>query len=149
MNISVFLGIIVFVACFGGILYLNSESEGSLLFFTPPYNYVVGDAFSYLNAFLFVFVLSAAFFGIASPIALGIEGLKYASLLSGGFMPVYDILFVIPQIFAAYSAAMLGKGAIEDYQGKGNVFSPWKNAVKWFVVGLVSLIVLIVARNYL
>ncbi|HLD62333.1 MAG TPA: hypothetical protein VI875_00535 [Candidatus Norongarragalinales archaeon] len=151
MNISVFLGIVVFVACFGGVLYLNSSAgEGTKLFFvTPPYNYAVGDALSYVNAFLFVFILSAAFFGIAAPLALGIEGLKYASLLSTGIMPVYDILFAIPQVFAAYSAALLGRGAIEDYQGKGSVFAHWKDSVKFFVVGAVSLVILIAVRSYL
>ena len=151
MNISVFLGIVVFVACFGGVLYLNtSANEGeNLIFLVPPYNYVVGATLSYINAFLFVFILSAAFFGIAAPIALGVEGLKYASLLSAGIMPVYDLLFAIPQLFAAYSAALLGRGAIEDYQGKGSVFAHWQDAVKFFAIGAVSLAVLIAVRNYL
>ncbi len=150
MNIFIFLGIVVFVACFGGLLYLNSSGEGGkLIFVNPPYNYIVGDTLSFFNSFLFVFIFSAAFFGVAAPIALGIEGLKYASLLSAGLMPVYDILFAIPQVLAAYSASMLGKGAIEDYQGKGSVFAHRKDAVKWFAVGVVFLVILILARSYL
>ncbi|MEM4255040.1 MAG: hypothetical protein QXR53_01790 [Candidatus Norongarragalinales archaeon] len=150
MKISLFLGIVVFVICFGGVLYLNSSNpEGKLFVFTPPYNYVVGDTLSFFNSFLFVFILSAAFFGIAAPIALGMEGLKYASLLSAGLMPVYDVLFVIPSLLSAYSASLLGQGAIEDYQGKGSVFGHWQDAVKWFAVGTAILVILILARGYL
>lgn len=149
VNVSLFIGVLFFIAAFGTVFYLNSsETDGKALQFTPPYHYVVGETISFVNAFLFVFILSAVFFGFGVPIALGIEGLKFASLFSLGAMPAYDMLFAVPEVVVAYSAALLGKGAIEDYRGKGNVFTSWKDALKWFAVSLFMLLVLILARGY-
>jgi len=149
MNVFIVLGIIVFIAAFSGVYYINATSQsGSALVFTPPYYFAVGETWSLVNSFLFVLVVSAAFFGIAVPIALGIEGLKYASLLSTSAMPAFDLLFAIPQFFAAYSASLLGQGAVEDYQGKGTVFAYWKDSLKWFAGGVVALVLLIFARPY-
>ncbi len=149
VNVSLFIGVLLFIAAFGTVFYLNStEAGGKVVQFTPPYHYKVGEMISFVNAFLFVFIVSAAFFGFGVPIALGIEGLKFASLFSLGAMPAYDMLFAIPEVVVAYSAGLLAKGAVEDYRGKGNVFSYWKDALKWFAVAAFMLVVLILARTY-
>jgi len=147
MNSFIILGIVVFAISFAGVYYVNYTAETPYSF-TPPYYFSIGDMMSQINAFLFVFIVSAAFFGLAVPIALGIEGLKYASLLSTASMPAFDLLFAIPQLFAAYSASLLGQGAVEDYQGRGSVFAYWSDSVKWFVVGAVMLGILWLARPY-
>lgn len=149
MNVSIFLGVLFFIVTFGAVFYFNSDTAKDRLYqFTPPYHYVVGETTSFINAFLFVFILSAAFFGLTSPIALGIEGLKYASLYTNASMPAFDLLFIIPQVIVAYSASLLGKGAVEDYDGKGNVFAYWKDALKWFAIATGALLGLIIARGY-
>ncbi|HIH20367.1 TPA: hypothetical protein HA244_03810 [Candidatus Micrarchaeota archaeon] len=151
MNSFVILGILALMAAFGAVLYLNNNAEASgqpQLSFSPPYHFKVGDTLSEVNAFLFVVILSAAFFGLASPIALGMEGLKYGSLFSTHAMPLYDLSFAVPQVLAAVAVSFVGQGAIEDYQGKGTVFTYWRSAVKWFAAGVVLLIVLIATRGY-
>lgn len=148
MNSFVVIGIVAFIAAFSAVYYINLTNETTNYTFTPPYYYAVGDLGGQINSFLFVFIVSAAFFGLAVPIALGIEGLKYASLLSTSAMPAFDILFVIPQLLAAYSASLLGQGAVEDYQGRGSVFKYWADSVKWFIVGAVVLGVIWFLRPY-
>ncbi|MFH1056333.1 MAG: hypothetical protein V1717_00855 [Candidatus Micrarchaeota archaeon] len=147
MNVFIVLGIVVFVAAFAGVYFMNVSSPQAYAFI-PPYHFVVGEAASLVNSFLFVLVVSAAFFGLAVPIALGIEGLKYGSMLSTQTMPAFDLLFAIPQLFAAYSASLLAQGVVDDYQGKGTVFMQWKDALKWFIAGVVALVILVLARPY-
>ena len=154
MNAFIIVGIAVFAAAFGSVLLLNSNAlaqEREFIVFTPPYAYNAEnpDALSFINAFLFVVIVSAALFGFGVPIALGVEGLKYASLFSTYKMPAFDLLFAIPQILAAYSISLIGKGALEDYKGKGSVFAYWRGALRWFVASIAVLGILILSRKYL
>ena len=153
MNAFIIIGIAVFIAAFGSVLALNSTAivQGrERIVFTPPYQYdsVNPEAVGFINAFLFVVVVSAVFFGFGVPIALGIEGLKYASLFTTGKMPAFDLFFVGPQILAAYAISLIGKGAVEDYQGRGSVFAYWRDALKWFVASAAILGILILSRKY-
>ncbi|MFH0971342.1 MAG: hypothetical protein V1835_02125, partial [Candidatus Micrarchaeota archaeon] len=87
------------------------------------------------------------FFGYSSPIALGVEGAKYASLALSGAMPIYDYVFLIPEVLAAYSAVLLGRGVLDDFEGK-SIFEHWSAALRVFMVGFALVVVLFLLRGF-
>jgi hypothetical protein len=142
MNLPAILSGIIFVLAFGTVYSMGYDfqagkaRENANPIFNAPYYFVSGELISYLNAFFFVFIFSLLFFGYSAPIAMGIEGGKFAALFVSGLLKPYDFVFVIPEFFAAYSAILLGQGVLEDFEGK-TVFEKWASALKFFVVGLV------------
>ena len=140
---------------FAAVSVMNLESIETMKFketpavvFAPPYSFRLGDVISYFNAYFFVLVFSLLLFGFSAPIAMGIEGAKYATLLSTQAMNGYDLLFIIPELMAAYSAAVIGQSVLGDFESNETVFSDWNNAMKFFIGSLLVLIVLIVGRTY-
>ncbi|MFH0713668.1 MAG: hypothetical protein V1722_03905, partial [Candidatus Micrarchaeota archaeon] len=117
--------------------------------------FVPGELFSEINAFFFVLIVSLLLFGLGGVVAMPLEGLKYGSMLFAMFsgqvsnFHVFDLLFIIPQLLACVAATTLSSGLISDYRGKGNVFSYWNRAVKYFILGIVLLVVLLVVRQFM
>lgn len=140
------LSVIIFAAAFGAVYSVNSFT-GYDVFFKPPYHYAAGGLPSEANAFAFAFIFSLLFFGYSAPIALGIEGLKYASLYSSGIIGLPALAFILPQFVACFAAMTLGEGAIKDYKGEGKMIDyAWK-AFKYLAVAIV-LFVAVFAANY-
>ncbi|MEK6954442.1 MAG: hypothetical protein AABX01_05510 [Candidatus Micrarchaeota archaeon] len=153
MNLVAILAIAALIFSFGGMHALNydfsaGKAKVEIASFKAPYYFAPGDFTSYLNAYFFVFVFSLLFFGFSAPIALGIEGTKYASFAISGSLPAFDYVFLIPEMLAAYSAIVLGGGILNDIDGE-NVFEKWSAAVKFFVIGLVLMVALALIRPYL
>jgi len=133
---------------FAGVWYWNASNPASAVFFEPPYNYEIGDALSSFTAFAFSFVFSILFFGYSAPLAMLIEGAKFASLYTRGGLPWFDLLFVVPDLLACYSAILLGANAWEDFKGTGSLFKGWREAFKYFIVAAALLGALLVARGF-
>ncbi len=148
MDRLLLLTLVAFVVCFAGVYYVNSTSASDQFEFVPPYYFETGEVFAIINSFLFVFIFSLLFFGYGAPIAMAVEGLKYGSLYSLKALPEFDLLFVVPQALACYSAVLLGKSALDDFGGKGSLFEAWRPAFKYFVVSAVLLGALLVVRGF-
>lgn len=153
MNLSAVLGIIALVLAFGATYALNydfSAGKANPQFggISPPFSFQPGDFISQLNAFFFVFIFSLLFFGYSAPIALAIEGARYASLLLKGTGYTFDMLFIFPEAIAAYSAIVLGQGVLNDVDG-ASVFEKWSGAVRYFVIAFALMVGLFVARMFL
>jgi hypothetical protein len=150
MNFPTVAAIVILVLAFLGSYassYDFSKSqvyEGSQPFVTPYY-FVVNELTSAINAYFFVFIFSLLFFGYSAPIAMGIEGAKYGSLLAHGIMNVFDLIFIFPQLLGAYSAILLGQGVIDDIEGK-TIFENWGRALKFFLIGLAITVFLFLVR---
>ena len=164
MNIWSVFGLISFMACFAVVFLLNSGAAAVSMVSTnstanvtysiapiqPPYRFVAGDTASQLNAYFFVFIFSLLFFGFSAFLAMGVEGLKYASFFSSGNMAAYDLLFVAPQILAMIAAAELGEGIMNDFEARESIFENenWKKALFYLAFGFVLTVVLAAARSY-
>ncbi|MBU1197861.1 hypothetical protein KJ765_05125 [Candidatus Micrarchaeota archaeon] len=153
MNLLAILSVLALVIGTTFVAYSNFDL-GSMTFlenpavtFHPPYAFQAGDWVSTLNAFFFVFLFSMLFFGLSAPIAMGLEGAKFGSLLSTGTVHAYDYVFVIPQLLGAYAAILLGQGVLRDFGGKETVFVNWGGAFKFFAAGLLLTVVLIALRS--
>jgi len=148
MNTPLVLGIVVFAMSFAAVYYVNQNSATQFQF-TPPYAFASGgDLVSVLNSLFFVFFFTLLFFGMGAPLALGIEGLKYASFYFAQAIPLFDLFYVLPQLIAAYSAVVLGTGALADFQGKASLFDYWKEGMKFFVAALALTAVLFLVRPF-
>ncbi|MFH0971502.1 MAG: hypothetical protein V1835_02945 [Candidatus Micrarchaeota archaeon] len=152
MNLSAVLGFAALILVFAGVYafgydFATGKAKATALDFKPPYYYMQGEFVSYINAFFFVFVFSLLFFGYSAPIALGVEGAKYASLTLGGAIPIYDYAFLIPEVLAAYSAVLLGRGVLDDFEGK-SIFEHWSAALRVFTVGFALVVVLFLLRGF-
>ncbi len=141
ISLIVFAG--VFLALFGYNVFAADK-----IVIKPPYYFDSKDAVSQVNALAFVFFFSLLAFGLSSPIALGIEAAKYASLLSTGAIGWYDLLFVLPSIVVALAAAELGQGILEDYDGKGSLFNHSKKAALGVGIAVALLLALVFARGF-
>jgi hypothetical protein len=139
--------IVAFVLVFAGVYYANYAGIASVVF-TVPYSYIPGEWLSEVNAFFFVFVLSLLFYGMSAPIALGIEALKYGSLISIGTANPFTIIFFGPQLVACYSAVLLGQGILRDYEEKEVLYRNAKRAAKYFLFALALLVVFILVYSF-
>lgn len=139
------LALFAFTFSFMAVWTVNS-GPGEDLYLVPPYHYIPGDYWSYLNAFFFSVVFSLLFFGVSAPIAMAVEGAKYASLLSAGIMPPFDLAFAIPSLLGAIAAATLGQGIVADYRNKGSLFEYWAPALLYFNVALILLFIALASR---
>ncbi|MFA5247603.1 MAG: hypothetical protein WC408_06985 [Candidatus Micrarchaeia archaeon] len=131
---------------FFGVLAYNSLSGMEKVTYEPPYYFVKGDSIAYVNAFCFVFLFSMLFFGMGAPAAMAIEGAKYAILFS--ILPLYDLLFVIPELLAMLAASKLGEGVMADWSGEGNIYGYWNEGVRLLLMGIAALVILIVAKPF-
>lgn len=118
--------------------------------YLPPYyyDYSTGGFYSLINAFLFVSIVSALLFGLAAPIVMGIEGLKFGSLASLKLIPYYDLAFIVPELLAVLAATTLAYGVLQDYKGDGNLGDYWRESVVYFIAGLLLLGILLVLRPF-
>ncbi|MFH0971837.1 MAG: hypothetical protein ABIG96_00165 [Candidatus Micrarchaeota archaeon] len=153
MNFPTIAAIVVLVLAFAGtyamsIDFATGKAKADSGIINPPYAFVPGELISTLNAYFFVFVFSLLFFGYSAPIATGIEGAKYASMLSHGVIGIFDLIFIIPQLLGAYSAVLLGQGVVDDIEGK-SIFENWNRALRFFLVGLGLMIFLFFVRSAL
>ncbi|MFH1779769.1 MAG: hypothetical protein ABH803_01330 [Candidatus Micrarchaeota archaeon] len=147
MKTNLILCFLALTVTFGSIFYWNTASTEDL-FFEPPYYFIKGsDPLSVINAFFFVFLISLLFFGTIAPLAWAIEGLKYGSLLSIHRIASFDVLFIIPQFLATYSAILFGIALNNDLQSKENFFNHWHKAILSLLAGLILLGVLIVLKS--
>ncbi len=157
MNLNVFsvLALLAMFAGFGAVFLVNASAHDASqrIIVQAPFATAVGGAgFSWqgaANSFLFVFLFSLLFFGFAAPLALGFEGARFGALFAAGHLNFFDLSFLVPEVLAAVSATILGKGIIDDYRGAKSVFESWDEAVKWLLLGLVVLLVLLALRPYL
>ncbi len=151
LNAISVLALLALFAGFAGVFVLNSQGAAQqqpLISVPVPYFFAPGDVVGVVNSFLFVFVFSLLFFGFGAPIALGLEGAKYAFLISAGGMKFFDLAFAVPQIFAAMAATVLGRGIIDDYRGVKTVFDYWDSALGYLALGVAVLFVLLVFRPF-
>ncbi len=172
MNFWTVLAIISFVACFSVVALLNygavltagpanaTAVKYSIQPISPPYSFDIysdkdfnlkqGGVLGILNAYFFVFVFSLLFFGFSAFLAMGAEGLKYASFISTGSMPGYDLMFLLPQFLAVVAATELGEGVMNDFEGRESIFENdnWKHAFVYFAAGLALTVVLVAVRSY-
>ncbi len=155
MNSLSFFSVVVFFACFAAVFFINSQamqSKSTLFSFTPPY--AESGLFGIFNAFFFVFVFSLLFFGFTAPVAMGVQGLVLASNYSyfmagmNNNFSYWSFAFILPQFLAVFAATSLGEGVIKDYEGKGSVYTGWNEALKFFSIGLVVLMVMVLIQSF-
>jgi len=147
INTVAALALFAFTAAFFAVWLTNQAAPAEQQFiFLPPYHYEADDYWSYLTAFFFATVFSLLFFGAGAPIAMAIEGAKYASLYSVGVMPAFDLAFAVPTLIAALAAATLGQGVIADYRNKGSLFDYWRTSVLYFNTALLLFFILLAIR---
>ncbi|MFA6048568.1 MAG: hypothetical protein WC792_01300 [Candidatus Micrarchaeia archaeon] len=158
MNLNAFsvLALLALFAGFAGVFVVNAtaQDDSQRAVVQAPFATAFGapGAFSEIgaiNSFLFVLLFSLLFFGIAAPLALGFEGARYAALFSSGHLNFFDIAFLVPEVLAAVSATVIGKGIIDDYRGNKSVFESWDEAIRWLALGAAVLVVLLVLRPHL
>lgn len=138
------LTLVAFALAFLAVWSLAGSS--SVAAYAPPYYYQTGDYWSYLNAFFFSVVFSLLFFGAGAPLAMGMEGAKYASLFYTGAMPAFDLLFLIPSLFGSVGAVTLSQGILADFRNQGSVFAYWPRALRYFDSALILLFILLAVR---
>ena len=138
MNSLGLLAIATFFIAFSAAHYSGTHVQAQ------PFHFVAGEPISYANAFSFAFLFSLLFFGFSAPIAMLLEGLRYAGIAAG--TQWYELLFALPELAAAYAAVLLGQGIVADLEGKGNVFTEWADAKKFFLVAVGSLALLLLGR---
>lgn len=138
----------LFLVCFLSVYSFNAFNPGEEYRFDAPYSFEVGGLVSIVTSYFFVFITSLLFFGYGAPIALAVEGVKYASLFSLSALPAFDLLFIVPQFLACYSAVRIGEGALEDFANRGSLYSRWRDAFKYFMISLVLLAVLLLLRRF-
>jgi hypothetical protein len=146
MNATSLVAFAVLLVAFFGVLAYNAYS-GQSVTYAPPYYFSIGDWLSYVNAFCFVFIFSMLFFGLGAPAAMAIEGVKYGVLYS--VVPIYDMLFMVPEILAMLAASRLGEGVMADWSGEGNVYGYWREGFEYIAAGIVLLALLIILRPFI
>ena len=146
MNALGLLSFGVLLVSFFGVLAFNSIPDADKITFTQPYYFLKDDALSYFNAYCFVLLFSLLFFGMGAPIAMAIEGTKYAVLFS--VLPFYDLLFLLPELCAMLAATKLGEGVMADWSGEGSIYPYWSEGIKLALLGVGLLLVLMVARPF-
>ncbi|MDP2717939.1 MAG: hypothetical protein Q8P02_04300 [Candidatus Micrarchaeota archaeon] len=147
MRLLAAFSIIIMAAVFFAVLGLNI-SQGAALDVKPPYAFSAGDVASELLALAFVFVFSVLFFGYGAPVALGIEGAKFASLYSTGGVSELYLAFMLPEVLVAVSAVYLGQGLLKDYQGEGLWHRYAKNGLVFLILGLLVWAAVFFGRRF-
>ncbi|MBI2445209.1 hypothetical protein HYV43_02365 [Candidatus Micrarchaeota archaeon] len=148
MKLIAIFSVVVMAAAFAGVYGYNTIQPEPVQL-TPPYAFSPNDVVSELLALAFVFSFSLLFFGYGAPLALGIEGVKFASLYTTGAVPQSYLLLMLPQVFLALSATYLGQGLLNDYQGKGIWHEYAKKSVIHFIVALILWAAVFFGRPYL
>ena len=146
MNAVSLLSFAVLVVSFFGVFAYNTLPGTEKVTYAPPYYFIKDDALSYLNAFFFVLMFSLLLFGMGAPVAMAIEGTKYAVLIS--ILPLYDMVFILPELCAMLAAAKLGEGVTADWSGDGNIYNYWSEGIKLALIGFAMLVILMVARPF-
>jgi len=146
MNALSILAFGVLLVSFFGVYAYNSIPGTDQVTYAPPYYFIKDDALSYLTAFFFVLIFSLLLFGLGAPIAMAIEGTKYAVIVS--VFPVYDLVFIVPELCAMLAAAKLGEGVMADWSGEGNIYKYWSEGIKLALIGFALLLVLMFARPF-
>jgi len=147
MNAVSLLAFGVLIVSFFGVFAYNSMPGTDKVTYAPPYYFIKDDALSYLNAYFFVLIFSLLLFGMGAPVAMAIEGTKYAVLVS--ILPVYDLVFILPELCAMLAAAKLGEGVMADWSGEGNIYNYWSEGIKLALIGFGLLLLLMFARPFL
>ena len=148
MDKTFLVALALLAACFAGVYFVNTSNPAEAVFVAPPYYSEVGDAGSFVASFAFVFLFSLLFFGYAAPVALAIEGAKYASFFTVRGLPWFDLLFLLPEVLVCYSAILLGHSALAEFTSSGSLFATWRRAFKYFIVSAVLFGALLIARGY-
>lgn len=146
MNALSILAFGALLVSFFGVFAYNAVPGTDKVTYAPPYYFIKDDALSYLNAYLFVLIFSLLLFGMGAPVAMAIEGTKYAVLLS--VLPIYDLVFVIPELCAMLAATKLGEGVMADWSGEGNIYNYWSEGIKLALIGFAMLLILMFARPF-
>ncbi|MFA6329403.1 MAG: hypothetical protein WCX64_01815 [Candidatus Micrarchaeia archaeon] len=146
MNALSLLAFAVLLISFFGVLAYNAVPGTEKVTYAPPYYFIKDDALSYMNAYFFVLIFSLLLFGMGAPIAMAIEGTKYAVLVS--ILPVYDLVFILPELCAMLAASKLGEGVMADWSGEGNIYNYWSEGIKLALIGFGLLLVLMFARPF-
>ena len=149
MNGVSVLALIVFIVCFLGVLGNNAAAGADKYFFTPPYYYRLGDWLSQVVAFAFVLTFSLVFFGLGSPAAMAVEGLKFGSLFSAGLLKSFDLFFILPGVLAMLAASELGEGVMDDWSGKSTIFNRCESGAKLALGGAACLAAVMLLRGFI
>jgi hypothetical protein len=136
----------VLLVSFFGVLAYNAIPDTEKVTYAPPYYFVKDDGLSYINSYFFVLMFSLLLFGLGAPVAMAIEGAKYAVLLS--VLPAYDLAFIIPELCAMLAATKLGEGVMADWSGEGNIYNYWPEGIKLALIGFALLLALMFARPF-
>ncbi len=148
MRLLAAFSVIVMAAVFFTVYGLNL-SQGFALDVQPPYAFSPGDVGGELMALAFVFVFSVLFFGYGAPVALGMEGAKFASLYSAGAVNETYLAFLLPEVLVAVAAVYLGQGLLKDYQGEGLWHGYAKKALVFLILGLLAWAAVFFGRRML
>lgn len=146
MNALSLVAFAVLLVSFFGVYAYNMLPGVDKVTYAPPYYFMKDDALSYANAYFFVLIFSLLLFGMGAPVAMAIEGTKYAVLMT--ILPLYDLVFILPELYAMLAATKLGEGVMADWSGEGNIYNYWSEGIKLALVGIVLLIILMVARPF-
>jgi len=147
MNALSLLAFGVLIISFFGVFAYNTLPGMEKVTYAPPYYFIKDDALSYVNAYFFVLIFSLLLFGMGAPVAMAIEGTKYAVLIS--ILPLYDMVFVIPELCAMLAATKLGEGVMADWSGEGNIYNYWSEGIKLALIGVALLVVFMAARPFM
>jgi hypothetical protein len=143
MNATSLIAFAALFLAFVGVFAYQSYS-GQMVNYNPPYFFGIESWMGNVNAFSFVFIFSMLFFGMGAPAAMAMEGAKFASIYP--VVPFYDMLFIVPEVFAMLAAARLGEGVMADWSGEGNIYLHWREGIKFLAIGLAFLALLTFLR---
>ena len=147
MNGIALLAFIVLFLSFFGVLAYNQVAGSVALSYAPPYYFVKDDWAGYANSFCFVLVFSLLFFGLGAPAAMAVEGLKYGVLFSTSVITMFDLAFIVPELFAMLAACTLGEGVMNDWSGKSTIYANWSGGMRYILIGIVVLAALVLVLH--
>ena len=148
MKLIPIFSIVAMVAVFAAVYGYNT-TQSPKISLNAPYAFQPDDVISELVSLAFVFAFSLLFFGFATPLALGIEGAKFASLLTSGAVHWTYLTLAVPEIVVAMAATYLGQGLLLDYQGKGLWQSYAKRSLALLIIGVVLWAAAFYGRRFL
>ncbi len=147
MRLIPIFSMVVFVAVFAAIYGYNLQATEKVSF-QPPYAFQPEDLQGEVLSLVFVFVFSLLFFGSATPLALGIEAAKFASLYSTGAVGQFYLALALPICLVGLSASYLGHGLWVDYQGKGLWRDYARKSTVYLMAGLALWALIYFGRQY-
>lgn len=149
------LALLAFILVFSAVYFVNNSPSYELKF---PFIYgdtlIPGEAPQFyslrnlLVSYAFVFAASLLFFGYGAAIALGFEAAKYAQLYVAQQIHPYELVFILPELMAAYAALLLAGGAMGEAKSGVNPLQNAGKAAALFAAGLILTVFAYFLRNF-